>query len=138
MLSIGEMRLRIDDYFESLISQIDLRAETLIARVVEDESIQKLINKERMDMINAIKQCKEYDLTNLNRIKWKKDKEPNEKSDKKAEEKAEEKSEEGTDTESDGNAITFGSADFSGVRDSCSCITSPANPPDIKVYMWLG
>jgi hypothetical protein len=62
-MSIGIRRLRVADYFDSLVNEIDLKAETLLAEDLgRDET---LINTKREVFINEIKQLQEVNLNNL-------------------------------------------------------------------------
>ena len=67
IMMLSTVRLRIVDYFESLVNQIDLKAETLIIdlRYEKEES---LINEKRKQFIDEIKQIEDFNLRNLNNL----------------------------------------------------------------------
>lgn len=57
-------RLKIIDYFEGFINEVDLKAETLLTQMPEQYH-QHIMNK-RKSFIDEIEQVKQYNLSNLN------------------------------------------------------------------------
>jgi hypothetical protein len=57
------LRMQIVDYFDSLINQIDLKAEQLLIELPSDH---EFINSKRAEFIHEIKQIEAYNLNNLN------------------------------------------------------------------------
>ena len=64
-MSISSYKLRIVEYFDSIISEVDCKAETLLVTLQNE---QQLINEKRKAYIDEIKHIEEANLVHLSRL----------------------------------------------------------------------
>jgi hypothetical protein len=63
---IGKFRLKITDYFDSVINEIDLFTETLLKANFDDETEANILNETRNELLNQVKEIEKVNLNHLN------------------------------------------------------------------------
>ena len=65
MQNLINLRVKVTDYYASIINKLDIEAET---RIMKDLSKEDAINNRREQLIDKIKQIENRNLTNLEKL----------------------------------------------------------------------